>query len=281
MTSRRRTGEDAALAAYYRDIDRYPLLKPQEERQLVSRVSRGDQKATEKLVASNLRFVIHVAKGFQNQGLTLPDLINEGNLGLLTAARKFDPSKGVRFITYAVWWIRQNIKKALEVQSRSVRVPANVLNDLTQVRREQAALRHQLEREPTDCELADATDFSSKKVRHTLGATYPSVSLDTLRYEDGEVPLVETLTDEEAPPIDSPVFDKALRSEVASALETLAPRSRYILALHYGMDGQSPHTYQQIGAELGVSRERVRQLKEEALERLRQSRYGRRLATFC
>ncbi len=280
MTSRHRSSEDRALAAYYKDVDRYPLLTHDEERALVKRVSRGDPLAIEKLVASNLRFVIHVAKGFQNHGLTLADLINEGNLGLLTAAKKFDAEKGVRFITYAVWWVRQNIKKALEVQSRSVRIPANVLNDLTQVRREQVALRHRLEREPTEGELADATDFTEDKIRHTLGATYQSLSLDTLRYEDGEVPLVETMADEEAPPVDTPVFEKALKSEVLAALENLAPRSRYILALHYGMDGHAPRTYQQIGAELGVSRERVRQLKEEALERIRQSRQGRRLATF-
>ena len=281
MAFRRRSGEETALVAYYRDVDRYPLLTYSEERALVKHVSRGEPQAIEKLVSANLRFVIHVARSYQNQGLTLADLINEGNLGLLTAARKFDAEKGVRFITYAVWWIRQNIKKAIEVQSRSVRVPANVLNDLTQVRREQVALRHQLEREPTTCELADATDFPEEKIRHTLGATYQSVSLDTLRYEDGEVPLVETLTDEEAPLSDATVFDGALKTEVAAALDNLAPRSRYILALHYGMDGQAPHTYQQIGTELGVSRERVRQLKEEALERIRQSHQGRRLATYC
>lgn len=281
MASRRRSGEETALAAYYRDVDRYPLLTRDEERVLVKRVSRGEHRAIEKLAAANLRFVIHVARAYQNQGLTLADLINEGNLGLLIAARKFDAEKGVRFITYAVWWIRQNIKKAIEVQSRSVRVPANVLNDLTQVRREQVALRNQFEREPTHCELADATDFPEEKIRHTLGATYPSVSLDTLRFEDGDVPLVETLSDEDAPKADAPFFDKALKTEVAAALGNLAPRSRHILALHYGMDGQAPRTYQQIGAELGVSRERVRQLKEEALEHIRQSRQGRRLATYC
>ena len=272
-----RRGEDKALTAYYRDVERYPLLTQDEEKALVVRMCKGDKSARDKLINSNLRFVIHVAKSFQNQGLNLPDLINEGNLGLMTAARKFDPEKGCRFITYAVWWIRQNIHKALETQTRSVRVPSNVLNDLARFRRAETELTQMLDRKPTKDELSAETDFDRAKTDHTLGATYQTLSLDGQRYDQGDISFMETLPDESAVSPDEPLYREKSHGEVRSALGTLSPRLQTVLALHYGMNGDEPKTYQQIGLHLGVSRERVRQLKEEALHRLRQKGSGKRL----
>ena len=275
-----RRGDDTVLAAYYRDVERYPLITPDEERALVSRMCKGDQSARDKLVNANLRFVIHVAKSFQNQGLGLPDLINEGNLGLITAARKFDPDKGCRFITYAVWWIRQNIHKALETQTRSIRVPANVLNDLGRFRRTETELSQSLRRTPSVEEVASEADFDRSKTDHTLGATYQTLSIDTRRYDQGEITYVETIPDEGAAAPDEEFYQEQSHGEVRSALRSLTPRLQTVLALHYGMDGDEPKTYQQIGLYLGVSRERVRQLKEEALHRLRQKDTGRRLSSL-
>lgn len=272
-----RRGEDKALAAYYRDVERYPLLTQDQEKSLVGRMYKGDKTARDRLVNANLRFVIHVAKSFQNQGLNLSDLINEGNLGLLTAARKFDPDKGCRFITYAVWWIRQNIHKALETQTRSVRIPANVLNDLARMRRAETELTQTLERLPTKDEVSAETDFDRAKTDHTLGAVYQTLSLDCQKYEHGDVSYLESLPDESTAPPDEDFYREKSRGEVRSALGGLSPRLQTVLSLHYGMDGNEPKTYQQIGLHLGVSRERVRQLKEEALNRLRQKESGKRL----
>lgn len=272
-----RRGEDMALAAYYRDVERYPLLTQDQEKSLVGRMYKGDKTARDRLVNANLRFVIHVAKSFQNQGLNLSDLINEGNLGLLTAARKFDPDKGCRFITYAVWWIRQNIHKALETQTRSVRIPANVLNDLARMRRVETELTQTLERRPTKDEVSAETDFDRAKTDHTLGAVYQTLSLDCQKYEQGDVSYLESLPDESTAPPDEDFYREKSRGEVRSALGGLSPRLQTVLSLHYGMDGNEPKTYQQIGLHLGVSRERVRQLKEEALNRLRQKESGKRL----
>ena len=275
-----RRGDDTALAAYYRDVERYPLLAPDEERTLVHRMYKGDRSARNRLINANLRFVIHVAKSFQSQGLSLSDLINEGNLGLITAARKFDPKKGCKFITYAVWWIRQNIHKALETQTRSVRVPANVLNDLARLRRTETELSQTLERPPTKEELSTEADFNRSKTDHTLGATYRTLSLDNRRYEQGDISFVETIPDERVASPDEALYQEKSHGEVRSALRTLSPRLQTVLALHYGMDGGEPKTYQQIGLRLGVSRERVRQLKEEALHRLRQKETGKRLMSL-
>jgi len=277
----RRFDEDKSLVYYYREVDRYPQLTPQEEQDLAVRIKAGDAQALEKLVQANLRFVIHVARGFQNQGLSLGDLINEGNLGLVTAARKFDLQKGCRFITYAVWWIRQNILKALEIQTRAIRVPANVLNDLSRLRKAEAGLAQNLNRTPTSEELASETDFRDKKFAYTLDAAANTVSLDTPCYQEGETCLVESIPDPHTPPPDESFVQQAMRRDVRAAVGLLPERSRQILSLYFGMDGDEPATYQQIGNQLGVSRERVRQLKEDALSKLRRPALSRRLAAHC
>ena len=281
LSQRRRLGEDRSLSAYYREIERYPQLTLQQERALTARMERGDEQALEELVKANLRFVIHVAGGFRGQGLSMADLINEGNLGLLTAARKFNRRKGCKFITYAVWWIRQNILKALEVQTRSIRVPSNVLNDLNGLRRTEADLAQSLERSPTPEEIAAEIDFRPEKVAYTLQAASNTASLDTPLYGGDGGSLLESVPDTDVPSPDESFIRKSLRGEVHAALGTLSDRHRQILSLCFGVGEDGPATYQQIGLRLGVSRERVRQLKEDALNKLRHPALTRRLAEYC
>jgi RNA polymerase primary sigma factor len=275
-----RTGEDRSLDTYYREIERYPRITEHEERHLAARVERGDQRALEDLVKANLRFVIHVAKAYRGQGLPMADLINEGNLGLVTAARKFNRKRGCKFITYAIWWIRQNILKALEVQTRTIRVPANVVNDLNRLRKAEASLTQVLDREPTPDEMALEVDIRPEKASRALGAVANTVSLDSTVYREGDVSLNECIADPGASLPDEALHQECLRRDVHDALATLSVRHRQILDLCFGMDGSEPATYQQIGRRLGVSRERVRQLKEDALDKLRRPPYSKRLAEY-
>ena len=275
-------GEELSLAYYYKEVDRHPQLTPDEEKALCNRISQGDDKAREKLVTANLRFVIHVAKQFQNQGLSMADLINEGNMGLMTAARKFKPEKGFKFITYAVWWIRQNILKALEVQTRSIRIPANVINDLNRLRKVEAGLSQSLERAPDAQELSDASGLSAKRVYYTLDAIHNTISLDGPVYDDNaHTDLQETLPDTHHLHPEDAFIQNAMVRDVHTALNNLSDRDRRILSLYFGFDHHDPTTYQLIGTFLGVSRERVRQLKEDALDRLRHPATSRKLATYC
>ena len=276
-----RAGEDRSLDTYYREIERYPRITEQEERNLAARIERGDQKALEDLVKANLRFVIHVAKAYRDQGLPVADLINEGNLGLVTAARKFNRRRGCKFITYAIWWIRQNILKALEVQTRTIRIPANVVNDLNRLRKAEASLTQVLDREPSSDEMALEMDIRPEKASRALGAVANTVSLDSTVYREGDVSLSECIADPGASLPDEALHQESLRRDVDDALSALSARHRQILDLCFGMDGNEPATYQQIGRRLGVSRERVRQLKEDALDKLRRPPFSKRLADYC
>ena len=278
---RRTSCGERSLACYYREVERYPRITLEEERALAARVERGDRQAFEDLVNANLRFVIHVAKGFRNQGLSMADLINEGNLGLLTAARKYRRSKGCKFITYAVWWIRQNILKALEVQTRDIRIPANVVNDLSRLRKVEAGLAQALQREPTLEEVSTEAELETEKAAVALGAAPNTVSLDSALYEDEGGSLCDSIPDLEAAPPDEVLFDRLRREEVGQALGALPQRHQEILTLIFGMNGAEPATYQDIGGRLGISRERVRQLKEDAFRKLRQSAARKRLAAYC
>ena len=301
-------GDDPSLAYYYKEIERHPLLTPDQERALTEQIALGDlpgastrarqvgEKAREKLITSNLRFVIHVAKNFKNQGLPLADLINEGNMGLMIAARKFKPEKGYKFITYAVWWIRQNILKALEVQTRSIRIPGNVVNDLNKLRKVAADLTQHLDRHPDADELAREADLPLEKVMHTLESAHNTVSLDAPIYDEATnsapraVSLQETLSDPQILSPEDAYIQDTMHNDIHNALGALPDRDRQILHLYYGFNDSAeraagssskPATYQQIGDKLGVSRERVRQLKEEALNRLRHPIHSKRLATYC
>jgi len=274
-------GEDPSLTYYYKEVERHPQLTSEQESALTGRIARGDDSAREELVKANLRFVIYVAKNFQNQGLSMADLINEGNVGLMTAARKFDPARGFKFITYAVWWIRQNILKALEVQTRAIRVPANVINDLNKLRKVESELSQRLERCPDAAELATESGLPFKKVSHTLECIHNTVSLDTPLYDDNTAALQESLPDAEQLHPEAEFEQNAMHCDVHSALEALPDRDRKILHLYFGFHDYDPATYQQIGTQLGVSRERVRQLKEDALNRLRHAATRKKLATYC
>lgn len=274
-------GEDPSLAYYYKEVERHPQLTLTQERALAQRIQNGDQQAREELVKANLRFVIHVARGFQNQGLSMADLINEGNVGLMTAAQKFNPEKGCKFITYAVWWIRQNILKALEVQTRCIRIPANVINDLNKLRKAESGLSQFLNRHPDSEELAAEANLSVEKIDHTLESVCNAISLDNPRYDDAPATLQETLCDTRTPHPEEAFIETEMQQNIHTALGALSERDRHILRLYFGFDGDAPATYRQIGDALGVSRERVRQIKEDALNRLRHPAISKKLAAYC
>ena len=275
----RPTVEDRSLEYYYREVDRHPRIDSDEERVLAARIEAGDGEALEALVNANLRFVIHIARGFRNQGLPMGDLVNEGNCGLLTAACKFDRRKGCRFITYAVWWIRQHILKALDVQTRTVRLPASVINDLGRLRKTEDRLVQHLARNPVQEEIVAQSGLPVKRLKRCLDAGANAISLDTIGAE-GSLSLAETLPDRHAPPPDEIFDDRCRNRAVKESLDGLSERHRKILALYFGMHRDEPATYQEIGRRLGISRERVRQLKEDAFGRLRQPSVRKRLEAY-
>ena len=275
--------EDRSLAHYYKEVDRHPRIDSDEERALAARIEAGDEAAIAELVNANLRFVIHIARGYQDQGLPLGDLINEGNCGLFAAARKFDRSRGCRFITYAVWWIRQRILKALDVQTRTVRVPASVLNDLGRMRKIEDRLMQRLERNPEPEEVAAQSGLPVRRLDRCLdggaNACLPAsqaVSLDT-EGADGRLGLSETLTDRLAASAEDAFVEKCRTRAVRDTLAVLSERHRKVIMLYFGMHGEEPTTYQEIGRRLGISRERVRQLKEDAFGKLRHPSVRKRL----
>lgn len=273
------TCEDRSLKHYFREVDRHPRIDSDEERALAARVEAGDEAAIAALVNANLRFVIHIARGYQNQGLPLGDLINEGNCGLFTAARKFDRSKGCRFITYAVWWIRQHILKALDVQTRTVRVPASVLNDIGRLRKTEDRLMQRLERSPALEEVAAQSGLPLKRLNRCLDGGASAVSLDSDGAE-GRLSLWETLSDRRLASAEETLVEACRTRAVEETLDLLSERHRKILSLYFGMHGEEPTTYQEIGRRLGISRERVRQLKEDAFVKLRQPSVRKRLEAF-
>jgi RNA polymerase primary sigma factor len=269
------------LDQYLHEVSKTPLLTQKEEIALARKVRAGDQEAMQELVKRNLRFVISVAKKYQNRGLPLTDLIGEGNVGLLTAARKFDPDQGVKFISYAVWWIRQAILAALARQGRTVRVPLNRTADLSRIVRTAEYLRQTLRREPTPEEIADATRLSLEVVQSLAALNTGDVRLDAPLDPDGDRSLIERFIAEDLPDTEDQAMDRFLSDEVESALSTLQRRDAKVLRLYFGLDGGREHTLEEIGAMLGVTRERVRQLRDRALKRLRDGDVGKALASFA
>jgi RNA polymerase primary sigma factor len=262
------------LDQYFAEVSRYPLLTADEEKALARRIQSGDQDALEDLVNRNLRFVVSIAKKYQNRGLPLIDLIGEGNVGLMTAARKFDPDQGVKFISYAVWWIRQAILAAIARHGRSIRVPLNRTADLTRVIRASAMLSEKLGREPTPAEIAQLTGISEGIVSALSSLNVPAVRLDATVGKDGDRALIERFSVEEMPDVEEQVLNRFRHSELARALATLPPRDARILRLYFGLEGGHEHTLDEIGKMLGVTRERVRQLRDRALKRLREGTVG-------
>ena len=269
------------LDQYLYEVSLTPLLTSQQEIAIARRVRAGDEEAMAELVKRNLRFVISVAKKYQNRGLPLTDLIGEGNVGLLTAARKFDPDQGVKFISYAVWWIRQAILAALARHGRTVRVPLNRTADLSRVIRTSEALRQQFDREPTPEELASATGLSLDVVQSLAALNTAEVRLDAPLDPEGDRSMIERfIADDQGDP-EEQVMDRFLSDEIETALRTLPPRDAKVLRLYFGLDDDREHTLEEIGGMLGVTRERVRQLRDRALKRLREGDVGRALASFA
>jgi RNA polymerase primary sigma factor len=262
------------LDQYLYEVSTYPLLKGTQELDLARRIRTGDPDALQELVKRNLRFVISVAKKYQNRGLPLIDLIGEGNVGLLTAARKFDPDQGVKFISYAVWWIRQAILSALARQGRTVRVPLNRTADLSRIIKASALLRDRLGREPTPEELSQLTGISQEIVQALTSLNTADVRLDAAVGKDSDRSLIERFAMEELPSTEDQVINQFRSSELERAMDTLPARDAKILRLYFGMEGGREHTLDEIGRMLGVTRERVRQLRDRALKRLREGSVG-------
>ena len=281
LRSRRKiSSEDGSLDQYLRDISAYPLIDREEEIRLARGIRNDEPGALDKLVRSNLRFVVSVAKKYQNQGVALGDLINEGNLGLIRAARKFDETKGIKFISYAVWWIRQAILQALAEQSRIVRVPLNRAGALHRIGRRTSVLLQELGREPTVEEIADELELSHEEVQRTLAISQSHLSLDAPITPGEDNRLLDYLPDQFSPGPDDETYDRALSTTIEEALGTLKEREARILRLYFGLDGQEAMTLEEIGSLLGITRERVRQIKEKALSRLRHASRSRFLETF-
>lgn len=274
------SSDEGSLDLYLREISRYPLIPQEEEIRLAQRIRGGEEEALDKLVRSNLRFVVSVAKKYQNQGVSLSDLINEGNLGLIRAAHKFDETKGIKFISYAVWWIRQAILQALAEQSRIVRVPLNRAGALHRITRRSAVLQQELGRQPTAAEVAEGMDIEVEEVEKTLSISQNHVSLDAPLAPGEDNRLLDYLADTQNPGPDAETFERALTQSIEDVLKGLKEREAKILRLYFGLDGPEPMTLEEIGAELGITRERVRQIKEKALSRLRHVSRSKALESF-
>jgi RNA polymerase primary sigma factor len=269
------------LDQYLYEVSQTPLLTAQQEVAIARKVRQGDAEAMQELVKRNLRFVISVAKKYQNRGMALTDLIGEGNVGLLTAARKFDPDQGVKFISYAVWWIRQAILAALARHGRTVRVPLNRTADLSRIIRTAETLRQELRREPTPEEIAGSTGLALDVVQSLAALNTADVRLDAPLDPEGDRSLIDRFIADEQGDAEEQAMDRFLSEEIESALRTLPPRDAKVLRLYFGLAGGREHTLEEIGGMLGVTRERVRQLRDRALKRLREGEVGRALASFA
>ncbi len=278
-SGRSRQTFDDSLDTYLREIGEVPLLKPEEEVELARKIKQGDQEALEKLTKANLRFVVSVAKQYQGQGLSLGDLINEGNLGLLKAANRFDETRGFKFISYAVWWIRQSILQALAEQSRVVRLPLNRVGALNRIGRVFSILEQEFEREPSAAEIAAELNMTTKEVHDTLRFGGRHLSLDDSLGEEHSR-LLDTLPNGDSPPPDSALMRESLKLEIEEALATLDDREAEVLRLYFGLNGEHPLTLEEIGERFRLTRERVRQIKEKALQRLRHTSRSRMLRAY-
>ena len=261
--------ETASLDKYLQEIGKVDLITADEEVELAQRIKAGDQRALEKLTKANLRFVVSVAKQYQNQGLTLPDLINEGNLGLIKAAQRFDETRGFKFISYAVWWIRQSILQALAEQSRIVRLPLNKIGSINKINKTFAFLEQAHERPPSAEEIAKELDMTINDVKESMKNSGRHVSMDAPLVEGEDSNLYDVLRSGESPNPDRSLLHESLRTEIERALETLTPREADVIRLYFGLGDQHPMTLEEIGETFDLTRERVRQIQVEALRRLR------------
>lgn len=272
--------ESASLDKYLQEIGREELITAEEEVQLAKKIRDGDQRALEKLTRANLRFVVSVAKQYQNQGLSLPDLINEGNLGLIKAAKRFDETRGFKFISYAVWWIRQSILQALAEQSRIVRLPLNQVGSLNKINKAYSKLEQEFEREPSASELANILDLPEDKISDTMKVSGRHVSMDAPFQQGEEGSLVDVLVNHDSPRADGQLMNESLSKEIDRALSTLTERERDVIKLFFGIGIPHGLTLEEIGAKFDLTRERVRQIKEKAVRRLRHSSRSKLLQQY-
>lgn len=272
--------ETASLDKYLQEIGKVELITAEQEVELAQRIKAGDQKALEQLTKANLRFVVSVAKQYQNQGLTLPDLINEGNLGLIKAAQRFDETRGFKFISYAVWWIRQSILQALAEQSRIVRLPLNKIGSINKINKAYPQLEQEHERAPSAEEIANLLDMSEEDVKESLKNSGRHVSMDAPLVEGEDSNLYDVLSYGESPNPEDDLLHESLRIEIERALSTLTPREADVIRLFFGLNGQHPLTLEEIGDKFDLTRERVRQIKEKAIRRLKHTSRSRILKSY-
>ena len=269
-----------SLDKYLQDICSEELLTPEQEVQLAQRIKQGDQAALERLTKANLRFVVSVAKQYQNQGLSLPDLINEGNVGLIKAAKRFDETRGFKFISYAVWWIRQSILQAIAENSRIVRLPSNQLGALNKLKKEISKLEQQLERPPSEEELSEMLDIPEDKIKAIMGISGRHVSIDAPLASDEDVNFVDVLPNEDTPPTDSKLMQESLSQEIERSLSTLTEYEREVIKMYFGIGIPHPLSLDEIAMKFNLTRERVRQIKEKGIKRLKSSSKSKHLKAY-
>jgi RNA polymerase primary sigma factor len=272
--------ETASLDKYLQEIGREELITAEEEVQLAQRIKQGDQTALEKLTKANLRFVVSVAKQYQNQGLSLPDLINEGNLGLIKAAKRFDETRGFKFISYAVWWIRQSILQALAEQSRIVRLPLNQVGSLNRISKEFSRLEQKYERPPLPDELAESLDIPQEKINAVMKISTRHVSMDAPLAQDEDTKFIDVFMSEDTPTTDSILMFESLSREIQRALATLTEKERDVITLYFGLGMNHGLTLEEIAVKFDLTRERVRQIKEKAIRRLKHTSRSKLLKAY-
>ena len=272
--------ESQSLDKYLQEIGREELITAEMEVELAQKIKQGDQVALEKLTKANLRFVVSVAKQYQNQGLTLPDLINEGNLGLIKAAQRFDETRGFKFISYAVWWIRQSILQALAEQSRIVRLPLNQVGSLNKINKAFSKLEQEFERPPSSDELASALDLTEEKVKDTMKVSGRHVSVDAPFVDGEDNSLLDVMVNNDSPKADLELMRESLQREIERSLATLSGREKDVVMLFFGIGKQHGLTLEEIGSKFDLTRERVRQIKEKAIRRLRHNSRSKLLKAY-
>jgi RNA polymerase primary sigma factor len=272
--------ETASLDKYLQEIGKVDLITAEDEVELAQKIRAGDDRALDKLVKANLRFVVSVAKQYQNQGLTLPDLINEGNLGLIKAAQRFDETRGFKFISYAVWWIRQSILQALAEQSRIVRLPLNKIGSINKINKMYASLEQEHERAPSASEIASHLEMSEDDVKESMKNAGRHVSMDAPLVEGEDSNLYDVIRSGESPIPDRELLNDSLRTEISRALATLTPREADVVQLYFGLGDEHPMTLEEIGEQFDLTRERVRQIKEKAIRRLKHTSRSKILKTY-
>ncbi len=272
--------ETASLDKYLQEIGKVELITAEEEVELARRIRQGDQAALEKLTKANLRFVVSVSKQYQNQGLSLPDLINEGNLGLIKAAQRFDETRGFKFISYAVWWIRQSILQALAEQSRIVRLPLNKIGSINKINKAFSKLEQEYEREPTAEEIAQILEMTENDVKESIKNSGRHISMDAPLVQGEESNMYDVLRSSDSPSPESGLINDSLRREIERALSTLTPREADVIKLYFGLNGEHAMTLEEIGEKFDLTRERVRQIKEKAIRRLKHTSRSKILKTY-